>query len=184
MEPNTQQRAHALSSIQGSQLSVELRDNSHPRPRHASQRPIQKTFWECDLVDDQSALQAVATRIRPHDPGRRLRRALHANALRNKDFGTNWTLGGGWQPANDRVNDFGCHQCAGLGFAMSALTERCRLSTRTLKSWKSLAFPSCQGSGSLRIITKSSIVSSGCIRHQVVCRRAELAVWRPRRRYA
>ena len=28
----------------------------------------------------------------------------------------NWTLGGGWHPASDRVNDFGCQQRVGLGF--------------------------------------------------------------------
>ena len=41
----------------------------------------------------------------------------------------NWTLGGGLQPASDRVNDCGCQQRAGLGFA-SAWTDRWRVATR------------------------------------------------------
>lgn len=36
------------------------------------------------------------------------RRWLRARALCNEDFGGSVTLGGEWQPASDRVNDFGC----------------------------------------------------------------------------
>ena len=37
---------------------------------------------------------------------------LRDRSLWNKDFGVSGTLGGGWQPASDQVNDFGCRQRA------------------------------------------------------------------------
>ena len=57
----------------------------------------------------------------------------------------NWTLGGGCQPASDRVNDFGCQQRVGLSFARNALTVQCRVAARTLKKLEILNIPKLPG---------------------------------------